>query len=287
MTTPPDDTEPALLAELGERHGLWPANAAPAVVSRGGENTTFAVGGFIVRCSQDRDAMAREVALLHALAGATTVATPIPLLHEAELGVLVYRRLPGEPLLRRRHRGGSRIAAAIAEVLQALRRCADPLPLPLDDYGHDDWHADALEHLDAVRAHLGARREAIVAGFLDDPIPPATARRAPQHNDLGAEHILVDDAGAVVGVIDWTDAARADSARDPGLLYRDLGADAAFEVATSLDGPLTDDDRDRIRFHARCKWLEDYRFALEDPSARAPYLANAEDTFAHTFARSS
>jgi aminoglycoside phosphotransferase (APT) family kinase protein len=284
MTTPPpDDDERALLADIGARHGLWPASAMPVLLARGGENTTYAVDGFIARLSADRDAVAREVALLRALAGTTTVATPVPLVHEADLGLIAYQAVPGVPLLRRSDRGRPGVATAIADVLRALRRHAPAETLPPDDYSNDEWLADAAEHFEAVRSHLGAEREAVIAGFLEQPPPPTDIRMVPQHNDLGAEHILVDATGAVTGIIDWTDAASAAPARDLGLLYRDLGPDVAFRVAASLDGPLTDVNHARIRFHARCKWLEDLRFALGDVSGRRPYLRNADRTFAHTF----
>jgi hypothetical protein len=84
-------------------------------------------------------------------------------------------------------------------------------------------------------------------------------------------------------VIDWTDAARSDPARDLGLLYRDLGSEVALAVAEALDGPPGADDRTRIRFHARCKWLEDFHFATDEPVTRAPYLDSCHRTFAHTF----
>jgi aminoglycoside phosphotransferase (APT) family kinase protein len=283
-TPPPDDAERALLADLGARHGLWPPETDPVALARGSENVTFAVGGCIARFSGDGEALAREVALLQALAGKSTVATPVPLVHDGGLGLMVYRTLPGRPLLHRRGHDDVLIATALTDVLRALRTHADPAMLPLDDYADEEWHHDAVENFEAVRSELDDARAATVSAFLAEA-PPARSRPwAAQHNDLGAEHILVDEAGRVTAVIDWTDAAYADPACDLALLYRDLGAGVAFRVGEALDGPLSASDRKRIRFHARCKLLEDLRFGLEEPETRAPYLANALGTFDRTFA---
>jgi aminoglycoside phosphotransferase (APT) family kinase protein len=275
--------EQVALAELGARHALWPEDASVVPLARGGENTTFAVADCVVRINEDREAVDREVALLHALAGAIPLATPVPLVHDACLGLIVYRVLPGEPLLRRPQRRSSGVVAALTQVLAALRELPVAQQLPRDDHPNDAWHADAVENFRAAQSHFPPRHAAAVASFLIEPPPPTRDRVVPQHNDLGAEHLLADSDGAVTGIIDWTDAARADPARDLGLLYRDLGGDIAFAIAAGVDGPLTDDERARIRFHARCKWLEDFRYAVDDPEVRAAYLANCLWTFEHTF----
>ncbi|MBD5787420.1 aminoglycoside phosphotransferase family protein [Cellulosimicrobium terreum] len=282
MSREPDADEHAVLAEIGARHRLWPGTAAVRTVVRGTENTTYAVGDHIVRRSVDLGAVAREVALLRALADATAVPTPVPLVHEPELGIVVYRRLPGEPLLLRRRPAGG-VEAALVDVLSALRRVAPRVGLPLDHRPAAEWHQDALRSFDAVRASLPPAQAAAVSAFLGEPPPPTDTRTIPQHNDLGAEHVLVDARGDVTGIIDWSDAARAEPARDVGRILRDLGPGPAFRVAERLDGPLHTGDEARVRFHARCTWLEDVEYALEAPHARAAYLANAQRTVEHVF----
>lgn len=279
----PTDAELAMLAELGARHGLWTSGAEPSTLARGGENTTFAVGDYVVRVAQDPDAAAREVALLNALAGAAWVPTPLPLVHDRGLGLVVYRSLPGDPLIHHRRRRAPVIARALIPTLAAFRHLAITRELPLDEYSNEAWHDDALRHFRAAHSRLDPAWAAAVASFLSDTPPGDRRRVVAQHNDLGAEHILVDAAGAVTGIIDWTDAARTDPARDLGLVYRDVGSEAAFRIAAALDGSVSDDERARIRFHARCKWLEDFHHAVDRPEARA-YLSNCLLTFEHTFA---
>ncbi|MFE5670462.1 aminoglycoside phosphotransferase family protein [Agromyces sp. NPDC056523] len=273
-----DDPERALLAELAARHGLGSSDDARAV-ARGAENTTFAIGEWIVRRSDDLDSVAREVALLRRLARATRVPVPVPVVHEVDAGIMVYRRLPGEPLLARRR--AVDVGRALIDVLGTLRRIhAD---LPFDDVPIEEWHDEAVRHFGVVRPHLDAAQAATVAAFLESPPPPPGVRVVALHNDLGAEHILADAGGRVTGVIDWTDAARADPARDLGTIFRDLGPSIARQVGEALEGPLTDGDLARMRFHGRCTWLEDLEFAISDLDGRTAYRTNAWATFDRTF----
>ncbi|MDR5700163.1 phosphotransferase family protein [Agromyces aerolatus] len=279
------DDERSMLLELGRRHRLWDAGSEPELLARGTENTTFAVAECVVRRSADSQALAREVALLSALADATSVPVPVPLMYDPELGLFAYRRLPGTPLIVRPSADPCGVERALIDVLGALRSL-DPELLPTDAYSNDAWHRDATRAFALVAPHLAGRRARRVREFLDERPPSDRPEAIAQHNDLGAEHILVDDVGRVTGVIDWTDAARADPARDLGSIHRDLGPASAFRVAESLGHPLTDDEVRRIRFHARCRWIEDAAFALEAPAPRHRYLANVRRTFDHTFGHS-
>lgn len=273
----------ARLAELARRYRLWSPEDEPVVLARGTENTTFAVGEYIVRRSVDLDAVTREVELLAALARESSVRVPVPEIHERELGVFAYRRLPGEPLIHRLERERARVQPALVVVLAALRDLPCAERLPIDPYPNEEWHEDAVQAFRSVRAHLRDDRARLVEAFLEEPPPTPRAVVRAQHNDLGAEHILVDAAGDVTGVIDWTDAALTDPVRDIGSLYRDLGPEVALGVGEALDGRASTDEVRRIRFHACCRWLEDVAFGLGDPRTRAPYLDNARRTFEHTF----
>jgi aminoglycoside phosphotransferase (APT) family kinase protein len=70
--------------------------------------------------------------------------------------------------------------------------------------------------------------------------------------------VLVDPAtGAVTGIIDWSDTALVDPARDLGLILRDLGDDGLEPaLAATWAGP-DDGLRARAAFYARCGLLED------------------------------
>ena len=88
------------------------------------------------------------------------------------------------------------------------------------------------------------------------------------HNDLGAEHVLVDtETNTVTGVIDWTDAAIADPAYDLALIYRDLGAEVFGRTLDHYGCRFDAVDRERAAFYARCSLLEDLAYGLSTPGA--------------------
>jgi len=279
------EDEDSLLTRLARSHGLWDPDAEAVVLTRGPENTTFSVGDIIVRRSDRIAEQAREVALLGALAAAVSVPIPTPLFHDASEGAFAYRRLPGTPLLLCDERGSASVEEGLVEVLRALRGAEPVRRLPTDAYPNEEMHRDAVRHFAEVRGHLTVEQAVAVAHFLAEDPPAERGDTAPQHNDLGAEHILVDRDGNLTGILDWTDAARTDPARDIGSIYRDLGPDLAFRVSEALGQPVTADESARIRFFACCRWIEDVAYAVAEPPARAAYLRNAGQTFEHTFRR--
>ncbi|MGJ3509644.1 phosphotransferase family protein [Enemella sp. A6] len=283
MTSAVSPRDRALLSEVGRRGRLWSPSAEPTLISRGAENTTWAVEDYIVRYSDDVESVSREVELLNALARATSTPTPTPDLHEADLGIFAYRRLRGTPLMHLTQRTSPAILAALIDALSALRECLPASRLLIDRYPNQEWHTDALHTYHTVRPRLTDSQARLVGAFLDEPPPPSRALASAQHNDLGAEHILINDRGALSGILDWSDVALADPARDIGSIYRDLGPAAAGFVSETLNGPLTDDELRRVRFHARCRWLEDLAFGITNPILGKPYLDNAWFTFDHTF----
>ncbi|KAA9155987.1 phosphotransferase [Microbacterium lushaniae] len=276
-----DSSLRARVAEFGARHRLWPAEAPVRLLTHGTENITVEVGDHIARFGSPA-VVEREVGLLRELSTASPVAVPIPRAHE--VGVFAYRRLPGTPLLRTAFPVSPAMISGLAGMLRALRRSRAAQALPRDLHPMKAWREEAIERVERLRSRLGAERAGQVLRALDR-LPPDTGDSIPCHNDLGAEHILVDGSGAITGVIDWTDAARTDPARDVARIHRDLGPDAAAQLAHALDEAASDAAViDRARFLACCLWLEDLEYAWEDAAARGPYLANAERTFAWTFA---
>jgi aminoglycoside phosphotransferase (APT) family kinase protein len=121
----------------------------------------------------------------------------------------------------------------------------------------------------------------VLESFLAATPPLDGARESFCHNDLGAEHILVDDAGRIAGVIDWTDAATTDPAYDWGLVLRDLGPAVVAEALTQYGLPFDDGDHARAVFYARCALIEDLAYGIRD--GRTAYLHAARRNLAHTF----
>ena len=151
-------------------------------------------------------------------------------------GAMAHPRLPGVAAAgpARRRRGAEpreldRLAAEIGAIIGAIgaARSGGRTSVCRPTTGCRAWFAGAARPRGRDRAP--ARRRA------SGPRSSASWRRHRRptrrpddlplaHNDLGAEHVLVDPATlAVTGIIDWSDAARADPAAEVGRLLRDLG----------------------------------------------------------------
>ena len=157
---------------------------------------------------------------------------------------------------------GVGVAARLGQLLAVLHavppeRVADFAEV--DDTPPAEWLADAAQLWPAVSGHVPTAYHPAVETFLAAPPPAPASTLVFSHQDLGIEHVLVGpDPGTVTGVIDWSDAAIGDPARDFGLILRDLGADA-------LAAALRRDDPELVRrseFYARCGLITDLAYGV-------------------------
>ncbi|GAA2452474.1 hypothetical protein GCM10010191_83480 [Actinomadura vinacea] len=240
-----------------------------SVVRLGGglDNLAFeADGELIVRISKEPDpeALRREAETLIAVGGFSPLPVPVPVFVDAETGMMAYRKVPGVPLLGRPVPDPARLAPVLGEFLTVLHgadveapRDADPLSAWLD--GAEAAYREAADH-------IPHRLRAAVERFLATAPPPEPSAEVFCHNDLGAEHILVDvRSNTVTGIIDWSDAAIADPMHDLARLYRDLGPEVFDLILTHYEAPC---DRERVLFYARCTVLEDIAYGLTTEGAR-------------------
>jgi aminoglycoside phosphotransferase (APT) family kinase protein len=215
------------------------------------------------------------------VANVSTLPVPEPVFADAEAGVLAYFRLPGAPLMYHPVAEPALLAPALGGFLGRLHRA--PLEeiehlVERDAYPLEAWLEDAERDYREIAEQVPAADRSLVEDCLERT-PPAEPRAAMFcHNDLGAEHVLVDvKTNTVTGVIDWADAAVSDPARDLALVYRDLGPEV-FELTLAYYGkPFDDADRERALFYARCKLIEDVAYRLGSPGAQC----YAEAGFAH------
>src|SRR5215217_2182913 len=178
-------------------------------LGEGADHLAYEVNGeLIVRVSKEDDAVRRsestrrEAELLAAVARWSTLPVPAPVLVDAEAGVLAYVRLPGVPLLRRRVAEPARLAAALGEFLSRLHSAplkdAEKL-VERDTASLSAWRSEAERAYRTVAPHLPVAARRLVEDFIGQPLPAAPDAVAFCHNDLGAEHILVE-VGPVDGV---------------------------------------------------------------------------------------
>ena len=198
---------------------------------------------------------------------------------------LTYRRVDGVALQELLARGAvgvadrARLAHVAGRLVGDLARL-DPagvgVALPVEDEGWGPWFEGVGGWLGEVAPLVGPRAVAAVEAFAGSspPPPPERGVLAFCHNDLGAEHLIVDpDDLTVTGVIDWTDAAIADPAAEAGRLLRDLGADALDRVLDGMDGAGGERDAVAARAwcHARLLAVEDLAYAMAHRPRLVPY----------------
>jgi aminoglycoside phosphotransferase (APT) family kinase protein len=245
------------------------------LIGEGMDNLAYEVNGeLVVRFSKEPDATRRselvsaEAGLLAAVAAISPLPVPQPVFTDPGRGCWAYLKLPGVPLLdlplpwRPAHAAavgivlGTFLAAVHAAPLARMAAFVDPDEVPMTQ-----WRDEAAGNYTAVIGAIPADRRRAVEAFLAASPPDRGGAVVFCHNDLGIEHVLVTrDSGTVTGVIDWSDAALTDPARDFGLVYRDLGPAALAAALTSYPAADTAALRERAAFYARCGLLEDLAY---------------------------
>ncbi|WP_428965261.1 phosphotransferase family protein [Micromonospora fluostatini] len=231
-------------------------------------------GVFVVRRRrpvEDDDgpaAVEREVRVLEAVARVSPIPVPTVVAAAPEQGLLVLRRLPGTSLLAEPCPDPDRLVEQVAGFLAAVYALPADLVEP-DDHPLSGYLAEAAEAVARIAPVLDAGQRALVEEFLATTPPPEPTIRLFCHADLGAEHLLAEPTRTrLTGVLDWSDAAGTDPARDLGRLYRDLGPGPAARIRDALTGLLDDGALSRAAFHARCALVEDLAFGLDEGDHR-------------------
>ena len=265
-----------------------------SIVKRGEglDNAAYEVNGeLIVRASKETDpalrseSTQREAQLLAVAAGLSTQPVPEPVFVDAKVGLLAYFMLSGDPLMDHPVGEPARLAPALGGFLSRLHQA--PLKrvehlVERDAYPLLAWREDAQRDYQEISGHLSKAHRPLVENFLGRTPPPEPRAAGFCHNDLGAEHMLVDvETNTVTGIIDWTDAAIADPARDLALIYRDLGPEVFELTLVHYEGYFDDADRERAVFYARCKLLEDIAYGVR--TGVHPYTKVGLTHLARTF----
>jgi hypothetical protein len=185
------------------------ASCSSAVPIEGGwASWTFLVDGALIarfpRSASVAAAHERERALLPALARHVSFRVPEPLDLD---GVFAYERIDGRPLRR-----GDDIDAALA-MIDELHTF--PVPEAERLLGCEPWEARLATDWAGFEAHVFPLLDDDLVATLDAVrTPPRSGPWTLVHADLGPEHVLVDDGGSPVGIIDFEDAGIGDPEMD-------------------------------------------------------------------------
>ncbi len=277
-----DDLERA--ERLAERAGAPTQSLVP--LGRGTDHHAYAAGHLVIRLAgaiepSTATTLRREAALLELLRTELPVAVPAPTVVAPDLGGLVYPALPGRPLLDVQPSDLTPLVEDLAALLAATAAVdaatlgelvgPDPYALPV-------WRDEVVEEVLEHRRELLPREVSYIESFARSPAPaePDPRQAVLCHNDLGAEHLLIDEAsGQLVGVLDWSDAALTDPCRDLGRLTRDLGLAAVERIIAGSGLTWEALDRRRIEFHARLAAFEDLAHGIATGDARYLVAARA------------
>jgi len=173
----------------------------------------------------------REVQLLKMLQGKITTQIPMPVVYESNF--LVYKKIPGSPLIsylfyHMSPKKQMKLASDVAQFLHELHIACDESEIKKLGFEQTDWPWSP-EKLQAQR-HLLADKEEMVAVFDGIMQIYEQACQQPQyksliHNDMSMKNIIVDPlTGLLRGVIDFTDVA-----------YDDFGFDLRMRRENSID----------------------------------------------------
>ncbi|MCY4130992.1 MAG: aminoglycoside phosphotransferase family protein [Gammaproteobacteria bacterium] len=184
-----------------------------------------------------------------------------------------YAYLPGSPLIDFSSDSCdlASIGKTTGEVLTELHQqsLTQPLvpvdPLKLWTEGFDEIvlrvHPDLDEDIERHVQHA----------FADYRFRERTGHQVTTHNDLGVEHILMNDRANVAGLIDWADSATANGFVDFAGIWA-WGGDPA--LTATLDHYYMDpkpEDFAQIRVHGLCYALEQIAYGreIDDPNLQS------------------
>lgn len=163
----------------------------------------------------------REVQLLTMLQGKIATQIPVPLYYTENF--LVYKKIPGSPLIayafyRLGHKQRSKLVLEIAQFLSQLHKALTPEEIASLNLAQSDWPW-SFEKLQEHRHHLDDNKDlaevfdSIMNIYKDElavPFEPTLI-----HNDMSIKNIIVDPlTGQLRGVIDFSDIAYDDSLLD-------------------------------------------------------------------------
>lgn len=256
----------ALLKRLLERQFPALASLPSRYVTEGWDNVCFLVDEEWIFRLPRRELGARLMRVENALLPELARRLPLPVPRPEFVGVPQddypwafhgYRRLAGETLCRAELDAEAR--ALLAQPLGDFLRSLHDTPLAcFPELPRDEIGRLALELRGAqIEERLADLRALGLVGdprpwlrILNDlPLDRVAASDTLVHGDLYARHLLVDEGGALCGVIDWGDAHRGDRALDFGVVHAALPA-SCHDSFRSAYGPISEQEWAVGRFKA-------------------------------------
>ena len=222
-------------------------------------------GDWAVRLPKPRSPWAlgdleREVRLLELIERAP-LAVIVPrdatLLRDAAGGSIgtAHRLVPGEPLAQHPVHGRverERLAGDIARFLSTLHAIPVREATRHGARERDLWRDEYAPLIEEVLPQLRPRSREWLRGVADEFVAAGASSNAPRvlvHGDLSGHHLLMDEEGALTGVIDFADALIVDPAIDFAGILNDFPWPFLERVWRRYAGVLDEGVRQRVRFY--------------------------------------
>lgn len=239
-------------------------------IGEGEDNIAFAINGsYIARFAKNHDP-AEEVSLLKTLAVHAVLPVPNPIYYSSEHHYFMYENLPGVPILNVlenfKIKDWPDLADQIGDFIRSLQKIEPSLlpNVPHESPDAAEFLSEAKYLFDRLRDSIPQAYHSAIQHFLSENSPAKSSLVFVCHNDLGAEHILVDEQSKkITGIIDWSDIAFTDPARDFGRLYRDFGPELLQSMQAYYPAEPTATFLNRVEFYAKCGALEDFAYSID------------------------
>jgi aminoglycoside phosphotransferase (APT) family kinase protein len=172
------------------------------------------------------------------------------------------------------------VLGTIHSIPENTARAAGVVEMGVDDFGRKQWMKRRLTIASEVRALDPVLDQAIDwARQVSLPLPRFEGPHRFVHNDLSPDHLIVDaTTGRLVGIIDWTDAALGDQARDFVALAAWQGWQFVDDVLRSYPHSVDHEFRERISVVARLLsviWLAEAHEQGADVAKHVAWVHNA------------
>jgi aminoglycoside phosphotransferase (APT) family kinase protein len=261
-------------------------------VGEGWDNEVYLVDGWIFRFPRHTDQIAwqeREIALMPVVVRALgplapafeKIGEPSAAFPYAFVG---YRVIDGIAANEARDIDLDVLARDIGRAYTRIH-AIDPAaisrtPAGWEDESWHDWRPHHADDLDELRGALPASVANDAEPFLQASIePPPDGPKRVVHNDICADHVLVDPAsGHLRGIIDWADMMVGDPVLDFVGLISIGGYGFIDRVLAHYDGPLDALFRERLDWATRTQtlhWLVDALDEDEPPHKHVLWVERA------------
>jgi aminoglycoside phosphotransferase (APT) family kinase protein len=177
-------------------------------------------------------------------------------------------------------RGIGAALESIHSIPEDTARAAGIVEPDLDEKGRKEWLERGLDLASGLRG-LEPAIDSTLTWMLQLSLPPPIHNGPLRliHHDLSPKHVLVDaQTGELTGILDWTDAALGDAARDFVFLVTWRGWEFAEEVMCNYRLPLDKEFRERLSFMARFLsviWLGEAQAQGTDVARHIEWVRNA------------